>query len=78
MLSKITDKFQITIPKEIRTTMRLSRKDFLEWKIENGRVLVKPAKKAFLQYEGSIHVGKGSIQKDIELARRQMALDKVR
>ena len=78
MLSKITDKFQITIPKEIRTIMRLSRKDFLEWKIENGQVLVQSAKKAFLKYEGSIHVGRGNIRKDIERARRQMALDKLR
>jgi len=76
MLSKITDKFQITIPKEIRETMRLSRNDFLEWKIQNGQVLVQPAKKAFLKYEGSVHVGRGDIRKDIERARREMALKK--
>lgn len=73
MLSKITDKFQITIPKEIRERMKLSRKDALEWKIECGKVTVEPVKKPFLSYQGFIRVGEGNIQKDIQKARKFMA-----
>ncbi len=73
MLSKITDKFQITIPKEIRRQMKLSRKDALEWKIEHGKVVVEPVKKPFLSYKGAIQVGAGNIKEDIQKARKMMA-----
>lgn len=73
MFSKITDKFQITIPKEIRKRMRLSRHDALEWKIECGKVTVVPVKKPFLSYQGFIRIGQGNIEDDIQKARKLRA-----
>ncbi len=73
MRSKITDKFQITIPKEIRRQLKLSRKDALEWNIEAGKVVVRPVKNPLLNYKGTIQVGAGNIKKDIEKARKMMA-----
>jgi AbrB family looped-hinge helix DNA binding protein len=73
MFSKITDKFQITIPREIRRLLRLSRNDSLEWKFEKGVVTVRSAKKTFLAFEGTVKTGPGDIDKDIEAAKRARA-----
>lgn len=73
MRSKITDKFQITIPKEIRSRMKLSKNDSIEWKIDENGVAVLPVRKPFLNLRGSIHVGAGDIKTDIEKARKYMA-----
>ncbi len=35
MRSKITDKFQTTVPKKIRESLKLSRNDYIEWKNED-------------------------------------------
>jgi AbrB family looped-hinge helix DNA binding protein len=73
MFSKITDKFQITIPREIRDILKLSRKDSLEWKYEKGVVTVRPAKNSFLAFEGAVKTGPGDIDRDIEDAKRARA-----
>ena len=73
MKTKITDKFQITIPKEIRKKMNLSRKDSIEWTTEEGKIIIKPVKKEFLKYRGCIQVGEGDIEEDIKTARKMMA-----
>ncbi len=73
MKTKITDKFQITIPKEIRKKMNLSRKDSIEWTTEEGKIIIKPVKKEFLKYRGYIQVGKGDISEDIRAARKMIA-----
>ncbi len=73
MKTKITDKFQITIPKEIRKKMNLSRKDSIEWTTEKGKIIIKPVKKEFLKYKGYIQVGEGDIEEDIRTARKLMA-----
>lgn len=73
MKSKITDKFQITIPKEIRSRLKLARNDFLEWKFEKGYLIVRPLHDSFLNYKGKLKVGKGDIDKDIETAKRKLA-----
>ncbi len=73
MKSKITDKFQITIPKEIRERMRLSRNDSIEWKIEQDKITIKPVNQPFLKYRGYIQVGKGNIYQDIKDARKFIA-----
>ena len=65
MISKITDKFQITIPKKIRQILKLSRSDIIEWKIEKGLLTIEPLSKPFLAYKGKIDVGKGDIKRDI-------------
>ena len=69
MQSVITSKYQTTIPKIIRDNLGLSVKDALEWKLENGKVVVYPAKKQFLKYRNMAKVGKGDIVDDIKLAR---------
>ncbi|TAL34028.1 MAG: AbrB/MazE/SpoVT family DNA-binding domain-containing protein [Spirochaetes bacterium] len=73
MFSKITDKFQITIPREIRELLKLSRNDSLEWKYKKGVVTVSPAKKSFLAFEGTVKTGPGDIERDIENAKRARA-----
>ena len=73
MKSKITDKFQITIPKEIRKKMGISRDDTIEWAIENEKITIKPVRKTFYQLKGFLKVGKGNIEEDIEKAKRIIA-----
>lgn len=69
MKSIITSKYQTTIPKAIRINLRLSVKDALEWKVENGQVILYPAKRNFLKYRNSVKTGQGDIAGDIEAAR---------
>ena len=73
MKSKITSKFQTTIPKKIREKMKLSVNDSIEWKMEDGKVILEPADKPFLKYRGAIAVGEGDIDKDISRAKRIIA-----
>ena len=72
MTSKITDKFQITVPKKIREMLKLKRSDLPEWKMENGRMTVEPVEKPFLKHKGAVQVGSGDIREDIRKARRAM------
>ena len=69
MQSVITSKYQTTIPKNIRDNLGLSIKDALEWKLENGKVVVYPSKQQFLKYRNTAKVGNGDIATDIKLAR---------
>jgi AbrB family looped-hinge helix DNA binding protein len=69
MKSTITSKYQTTIPKAIRINLGLSIKDVLEWKVENGKVILYPAKRNFLNYRNSVKTGQGDIAGDIEAAR---------
>jgi AbrB family looped-hinge helix DNA binding protein len=69
MKSTITSKYQTTIPKAIRINLGLSIKDALEWKVENGKVILYPAKRNFLNYRNSVKIGQGDIAGDIEAAR---------
>ena len=69
MQSSITSKFQTTIPKAIREHLGLSINDALEWKLENGKITVYPAKALFLKYKNEIKTGRGDIKADIEKAR---------
>ena len=68
MKSIITSKFRTTIPKAIREKMKLSVKDALEWTVLDGRIVVTTVNRNFLNYQNTIKVGKGDIEKDIELA----------
>ena len=69
MKSSVTSKFQTTIPKSIREKLKISVNDALEWEIEDGKVLVYPVQKEFLNFRNSIPVGKGDIKQDIERSR---------
>ena len=70
MKSKITSKYQTTIPREIRKNLRLRIADAIEWKQEGDRVYVEPVKKPFLKHKGAIKTGRGNIRRDIEKARQ--------
>lgn len=73
MKSTITAKFQTTIPKDVRERLRLSTHDAVDWKIEEGKVVVYPVRKDFLQHRNRVKVGAGDIQADIEQARAARA-----
>lgn len=72
--SKITSKFQITIPREIRDRLNLSVSDSIEWIIEKNRILVEPVNRPFLKYKGSIKIAAGNIKEDILKARKMWIL----
>ncbi len=74
MRSKITSKYQITIPREIRDRFHLNVSDSIEWKIEKNKILVEPVNKPFLKYKGSIKLDSGNIKKDILKARKTRAI----
>ncbi|MEE9193373.1 MAG: AbrB/MazE/SpoVT family DNA-binding domain-containing protein [Thermodesulfobacteriota bacterium] len=76
MKSKITSKYQITIPREIRDRLNLSVSDSIEWKIERNKILVEPVNKPFLKYKGSIKIKPGNIKEDILRSRRMRVLKK--
>ena len=71
MQSVITSKFQTTIPKAVREHLKLSVHDTLEWKVDQGKIIVLPVQKKFLQYRNRIKTGPGKIDEDIKAARRQ-------
>lgn len=73
MQTVISSKFQTTIPKKIREQLSLSVGDYLEWKVENGRIIVTSPQADFLKHKNSIHVGAGDIQQDIQQARKKRA-----
>ena len=71
MQSVITSKFRTTIPKKVRERLNLSVYDTLEWKICQGKILVQPAQKNFLEYRNKIKTGPGKIEEDIKQACKQ-------
>jgi AbrB family looped-hinge helix DNA binding protein len=70
MQSVITSKFQTTIPKDVRERLKLSIHDTLEWKVDQGKVVVLPLQKEFLKYRNRIKTGPGKIEDDIKQARQ--------
>jgi len=73
MKSKITSKFQVTIPKKVRERLKLSVEDLIDWDMEGGEVIVRPVAKPFLDYRGKFAVGAGTIDDDIRKARHAIA-----
>lgn len=75
--SRITSKFQTTIPKIVRENMKLAVSDTLNWEIENGKIIVRTNKNNFLGYKNIIKVGAGNVEDDRELAKK-LRMDKHR
>ncbi len=71
MQTVISSKFQTTIPKKIREQLSLSVSDALEWKVDNGRIIVTSPQADFLKYKNSILVGPGDIKQDIQQAKEK-------
>jgi len=69
MRSLITSKYQTTIPKEVRDTLKLSVHDAVEWRISGSVAVVYPTQRAFLSRRGSVKTGTGDIAADIAKAR---------
>jgi len=73
MRTVITSKYQTTIPKAIREDLGLSINDTIEWKVENGRIVVVPMQKNFLNFRNTVKTGGGNIKDDIKLSRKRRA-----
>ena len=71
MQSVITSKFQTTIPKDVRERLKLSIHDTLDWSVDNGRIVVLPVHKKFLNHRNRIKTGSGNIENDIQKARQK-------
>ena len=54
--SKLTSKYQATVPKEVREFLGLSSGDGLQWEIEDGYVVVKKVSKLDLEWQKSIEM----------------------
>ena len=70
MKSKITSKFQVTIPKEIRRKLKINVADAIEWKIEENGVVIEPVRRPFMKYKGIFQLGAGDVQEDIIQSRK--------
>ena len=68
--SKITSKYQTTIPKVIRENLNLSVSDTLNWEIDKGKIVVRKNKNQFLTYRNTVKTGQGDIEFDRELAKK--------
>ena len=67
--SKITVKFQASIPKEVRSALGVSVNDVLQWTVRAGVAQVVPATSRLLDRRGSLRVGRGSTVKDVRAGR---------
>lgn len=71
--SKITAKYQVTIPREVRERLKLRVADAIAWKsAEDGRIYVAPVEQPFLKYEGLVKAGPGDAVEDVKEARRNI------
>ena len=71
--SKVTAKYQVTIPREVREQLRLKVADALQWKSgDDGRIYVTAAGVPMARYKSAFKVGRGDIHDDVEKARRAM------
>lgn len=66
--SKITSKYQVTIPKEIREFLKLSMEDVIEWKVDDTGIHIRNSDKPFLKYKGILNEGSEDIKSDIKKA----------
>lgn len=69
MLSKITSKYQTTIPKKIRQRLKLKVSDNISWEIEGDSILVKPTHNPFLSHYGTVIIGSGNTVEDVRKIR---------
>lgn len=53
MISTVTSKGQVTIPKEIRLLLNINPSDKVDFSVENGKVVLKPIK-TLQNFRGSV------------------------
>ena len=73
MTSRISSRYQITIPPEVRATLKLSVDDPVEWRIHGNGASIVRLEKPLLKYKGAFKVGPGSIRRDIRNGRKARA-----
>ncbi|MBE7439451.1 MAG: AbrB/MazE/SpoVT family DNA-binding domain-containing protein [Spirochaetales bacterium] len=66
--SRITSKFQVTVPREVREILKLNAADVLEWEMDKSGVKVHAAEKPFLKFKGILNTGSGDTKAEIHLA----------
>ena len=69
MISRVTSKYRTTIPEEVRSFLKLSVDDPIQWSIRGNKVTIHPAEKPLLKYKGILHAKRGSTKEDIRKAR---------
>lgn len=55
-VSKLTSKYQATVPKEVREFLKLVAGDGLQWEVEDGHVVVKKLSKIDLEWHKAIEM----------------------
>jgi len=69
MVSTVTSKGQVTIPKEIRMFLKIKPSDKIDFSIENGRVILKPIK-TLQNFRGSVSIkGNGDLKTERQKAK---------
>ena len=69
MVSTVTSKGQVTIPKAIRMFLKIKPSDKIDFSVENGRVILKPIK-TLQNFRGSIPItGKGDLKTERQKAK---------
>ncbi|BBO81233.1 hypothetical protein DSCO28_17990 [Desulfosarcina ovata subsp. sediminis] len=71
MISTVTSKGQVTIPKEIRSLLNINPSDKVDFSVENGRVVLKPIK-TLLNFRGSVPAKGGG---DLAIERQKAKKD---
>lgn len=66
--SKVTSKFQVTVPREIRERLKLGIADVIEWHLDEDGIRLDAVEKPFLDYQGYFAPGKGRVEDDIKKA----------
>jgi len=69
MISRITSKYQVTIPRKVRSALKLEIADPIKWTLQDGKAIVQPAAKSFLSYRAAVKIGPGDIAEDLRHAR---------
>ena len=54
--SKLTSKYQATIPKEVRKFLGLTSGDGIVWEIEDGHVVIKKLSKLDLEWQKAVEM----------------------
>ena len=73
MVSTVTSKGQITIPKEIRLFLKIKPSDKIDFAVVNGQVILKPLK-TLQNFRGSVpKKGKGDLNEERQRAKKALS-----
>ena len=68
-VSRITSKFQTTVPKDVREKLSIRADDSLEWTVIDGNAIVRQATSRLYRWIGYAKIGRGSTVEDVRKAR---------